>query len=143
MMGIIAGLAVPNFSHGYSRFQMDQTAEDLLNISRWTQAMAIGQQHVFALSFSGDRRSYRVERALDEFAQEDAGGFGPVRGNLGRSHAVPDAVHLSSMQDRVVFYPDGTIDPVTIGVESGSLKAGLSSTQVRGMMTKVGGDENT
>ena len=64
IIGIVLALAAPNFSKGYSRFQLNKTADDLLSVSRWAQAMAIGQERVFALSFSNDRRSYGLVRAL-------------------------------------------------------------------------------
>jgi len=122
IIGIVSALAAPNFSKGYSRFQLNQTADDLMSVSRWAQAMAIGQRQIYALSFSVDRRSYGL-------ARED--------GTLGRTHTIPDMVRLDSENDRIAFYPDGTIDPATIRLASPGQKTVLSSTKARGMMVKV------
>ena len=137
IVGIVLALAAPNFSKGYARFQLNKTADDLLNISRWAQAMAIGQGRIYALTFSGDRRFYGLVRTQ---VSEDGGGqvsFGPVNGLLGRMHKVPDTIRLDTKDDRIEFYPDGTIDPASIQLASSEQKTVLSSSQARGMMTKV------
>ena len=149
VVGIVLALAVPNFSKGYSRFQLDKTADDMLSVSRWAQAMAIGQERIYALSFSNDHSSYGLVRevAVNEETAPDQNNFEPVNGSLGRMHIVPDIIHLVMTQpydskgtgniDRIEFYPDGTIDSATIQLTSPKQKMTLSSSEVRGMMTKV------
>jgi type II secretory pathway pseudopilin PulG len=135
--GIILGVSVPNFLKGYSQFQLNKTADDLLNVSRWAQAMAMGQQRIYALSFSDDRKYYLLERDGDNLTGDGQSNFEPVKGSLGHRHAVPEAVTLATPEVQVEFYPDGTIDPATIQLSSKTQKMVLSSTQVRGMMTKI------
>jgi len=145
IIGIVFALAVPNFSKGYSRFELTKTADDLLSVSRWAQAMAIGQQRIYALIISADHRSYglvreRSDDGINGQIAEDAGGqdkFEPVKGTLGKMHTVPDKVTLDPLNDRITFYPDGTIDPSAIRLASSGKQIELSSTAVRGMMTKV------
>ncbi len=137
IIGIVLALAAPNFSKGYSRFQLNKTADDLLSVSRWAQAMAIGQERIYALSFSDDRRSYGLVRAKVNEASDDQDNFEPVKGTLGRMHTIPDTIRLDTQDDRIEFYPDGTIDPATIQLASPDQKIVLSSAQMRGMMTKV------
>lgn len=137
IVGIVLALSAPNFSKGYSRFQLKNTADDLLSMSRWAQAMAIGQERSYALSFSFDRHSYDLESATVNEESGEENGFEPVKGNLGRMHKIPDTIHLDTDKDRIRFYPDGTIDEATIQLNSPEQKEVLSSTQVRGMMTKV------
>jgi len=140
IMGIVLALAAPNFSKGYSRFQLDRTADDLLTVSRWAQAMAIGQERIYALSFSDDRRSYELERAdINEVNEEDNGEvkFGPVNGALGRLHQLPDTIRLDLHENLIKFYPDGTIDPAKIRLTASDHKTVISSIEVRGMMMRV------
>jgi prepilin-type N-terminal cleavage/methylation domain-containing protein len=147
IVGILLALAAPNFSKGYTRFQLNSTADDLLRSSRWAQAMAIGQERVFALSFSADHRSYGLVRSVVNGEMNDQDGFEPVHGALGRMHTIPDAIRLVMTQangsngtgdmDQITFYPDGTIDPAEIQLDSPGQKTVLSSREVRGMMTKV------
>jgi prepilin-type N-terminal cleavage/methylation domain-containing protein len=146
--GIVLALAAPNFSKGYSSFQLNKTAEDLLSLSRWAQAMSMGQERIYALSFTGDYRSYellRVKSGDDESDKQD--NFEPVQGTLGRMHAIPQTIHLvmrtqsyDSKGDYIEFYPDGTIDPATIQLSTAEKKEILSSSEVRGMMMKVNGE---
>ena len=137
IIGIVLALAAPNFSKGYSRFQLNRTADDLLNVSRWAQAMAIGQQRTYALSLAGDHRSYQIMmvKANDEGNDQDT--FEPVHGALGRMHSIPETIRLDTRDEHIGFYPDGTIDPATIQLTASNQKETLSSTEVRGMMTKV------
>ena len=110
----------------------------MLGAARWAQAMAIGQQRVYALTFSEDRHFYGLTRAVvNEEADTQDNSFEPVPGHLGRRHAVPDAVHVDTQADRIGFYPDGTIDPAVIELDSATQKAKLSSNYVRGMLTQV------
>ena len=140
VIGIILGLALPNFSNGYSRLQLNKTADDLLSISRWAQAMAISQERIYALSFSGDRHSYKLIRTKLNEGEDDQDSFEPVQGSLGRMHKVPDAIVLSIQEDRIEFYPDGNISSASIGLMSAEQKITLSSSEVRGMMMKVNDD---
>jgi hypothetical protein len=99
--------------------------------------MAIGQERIFALSLASDHRSYHLERAIvnEEAPVQDK--FESVNGTLGRMHTIPDTISLDTKDDRIEFYPDGTIDPSTIQLASPEQKTVLSTTEVRGMMTKV------
>jgi prepilin-type N-terminal cleavage/methylation domain-containing protein len=137
IMGVILALAAPNFSNGYGRFQLNQTVDDLLSVSRWAQAMAIGQERIYSLSLSSDRLSYRLERISTDDENNGQDNFEPVNGALGRMHAIPGAVRLETDKDRIEYYPDGTIDPATIELSCSNQKITLSSTEVRGMMMKV------
>ena len=135
--GIVLALAVPNLSKGYSGFELNKTADDLLDLSRWAQAMAIGQERVYALSLAGDHGSYKLVRAKSDNSSGGQDSFEALQGSLGRQHLIPDAVRLDTGVDRIEFYPDGTIDPAVIQLASHDQHIELSSGQVRGMMIKV------
>ena len=137
VIGIILGLALPNFSNGYSRLQLNKTADDLLSISRWAQAMAISQERTYVLTFSADRYSYKLIRTKLSEGADDQDSFEPVQGGLGRMHKIPDAIYLKTKNDRIEFYPDGSIGSATIELISSEQKTTLSTNEVRGMMTKV------
>jgi len=133
IIGIISALAAPNLSNGYARFELNKTADDLLNCSRWAQAMAIGQQRIYAISFSHDRHSYNLARNTDPDDQES---FTPVNGSLGRKHPIPETISLDTQTDMIEYYPDGTIDAAEIQLSCPRQKIILSSALVRGMMMK-------
>ena len=137
IIGIVLAIAAPNFSKGYSHFQLNKTSDDLLTVSRWAQAMAIGQERIYVLSFSEDHHSYDLLREKLDKGSDDQDSFEPVNGSLGRMHMVPEAVELKVHEDSIKFYPDGTIDPTEIQLNSPGQKIKLSSTEVRGMLTKV------
>jgi prepilin-type N-terminal cleavage/methylation domain-containing protein len=135
--GIIGVLAVPSFSRGYARYQLKKTTEDLLGVSRWAQAMAMGQARVYALSFSPDHRYYGLQRARSNDEIENQDDFEAVGGSLGRMHAIPDGLKLHTKENRIEFYPDGTIDPVSIELDTLRQKKVISSAVIRGMMIET------
>jgi len=137
IIGIVLAFAVPNFSKMYSRFQLNKTTDDLLSLSRWAQAMAIGQERAYLLSFSEDRRSYDLLRQTINEDADNQETFDPVKGSLGRKHTLPESVTLDTHDDNVEFYPDGTMGDSTIQLKSSDHKTVLSTAEVRGMMTKV------
>lgn len=140
IIGIVLALAAPDFSKGYAVFKLNKAADDLLGVSRWAQAMAIGQQRIYAISFSDDRRSWALVRAQVNEETGEQSGFEPVRGVLGRPHVVGESVRIDTDANPVEFYPDGTIDSATIQLNSSGHKTVLSSLGVRGMMTKTTGE---
>jgi type II secretion system protein H len=134
IMGIVLALAVPDMSKAYQHLQLNKTSEDLLDLSRWAQAMAMQQGRIYALAFSGNRRSYKIERTQTTDDEEDQADLEPVQGAAGKMHDIPDAVHLETMNATVNFYPDGSVDPTDIRLNTSSQKTVLSSTVLRGTM---------
>src|ERR1700676_448410 len=96
IIGIILAMATPNFSKGYSRFLLNKTADDLLGVSRWAQAMAIGQERIYALSFSNDHRSYRLMRMPVNDGSSDQNNFETLAGTLGQMHKIAGVIHLNA-----------------------------------------------
>jgi len=137
ILGIILAIAAPSFSRGYARIQLNETADDILMVSRWAQAMAIGQERIYALNLAHDHRSYNLMRFKNDVKTDDQDVFEPVKGTLGRMHKIPDPVGLVTDSDQIEFYPDGTIDQAKIELSLEDKKIELSTVEVRGMMTKV------
>ena len=143
LTAIILAMAMPNFSQGYLGLQLRQTTEDIVNEARWAQALSMGQQRTHVLFFTEDRRSYGIARvSMGKDGSKDglpAGqtGFERVKGTAGRAHTVPFDIRLQVKTSRIKFYPDGTIDPVTIILASSKQKKVLSSEFVRGMLMVV------
>ncbi len=133
---VVLAMALPNFSQGYRQFQLKKMSDDLISVARWAQAMAMGQHRIYALFFSNDRRSYVMMRApQDDDGQK--GDFQQISGSLGRRRIIPADIHLNVQQDGIRFYPDGTIEGVTIKLTSFQQKTVLSSAVVRGVLTVV------
>lgn len=136
IIGIALALAVPNFSKGYDRFLLNNTADDLLRMSRWAQAMAIGQGRIYALFFSHGQHAYAIRRARTN-EMDDQDSFEPVKGMIGHEHELALGIELDSGLNQIDFYPDGTIDPTKIQLKTSAQTIILSTAEVRGMMTKV------
>ncbi len=132
---ILLVMALPNFAQGYGKIHLRQVSEDLLNVARWSQGMAMAQQRIYRLSFSDDHHGYEMTRSSDEDNQ--SGIFEKVKGTLGRKHRLPADVSVNIPESSINFYPDGTIDPVTIELISPTKKTVLSSAVMRGVLMVV------
>lgn len=133
IVGIVVGIAVPNFSRGYSSFNISQSVNDLNSLSRWSQAMAVAKRTTYAIAFAKDRRSYR--------AVVKAEGEGPewvaVKTSAGRPRLLAEELRLETSKDVVRFFPDGTVDPVRIEISMGKRTRVLSSEHVRGALLVI------
>ncbi len=123
---IIAALALPNFFQKHGSVRLRHISGDLVNKARWAQAMAMGQQCTYTLSFSNDRSSYRIMRGQEI-----------LTGAVGRRVALHEDIHLETQKDDLRFYPDGTLDAAEIKLLSGGRKIVLSSGVAPGALVVV------
>lgn len=136
VLAVVLGLALPNFSSGFGGFQLQHCADDLKTGARWAQAMAMGQRRVYVLNFAADRKSYRIMRVAPESTEKEEK-LEAVRSSAGRSSRIPSGVQVNVKEDRLRFYPDGTIDPAVIELVSGPKKLMLSSAAMRGQLVMI------
>jgi prepilin-type N-terminal cleavage/methylation domain-containing protein len=136
ILSVILATAVPNFARGFGRFELEQTAQDIKNKSRWAQAMAMQQHRAYALSFIKDKHAYQITRALVD-DEGTVGKFEQFSGVIGKMQVLPKSIDAHTEKDAVLFLPDATIEPATIELTSGAQKIVLSSAVVRGMLVVV------
>ena len=116
LLGVVAGLSIPNLGPTYENFQLSETTKNLTYLMRYAQSRAILKGEEFQLEFDTDKTSYWLTHFVDS-------GDGPVKervsGRFGRRFAVPDGVHIVSGREDVRFYPDGRMDKVRIYLDNG------------------------
>jgi len=148
ILGIIAGLAIPNFSKAYTTLQVQQTAKNLLFLMRYAQTQAIIKQKEFRIDLDQENYTYQLKQASGvqptgepyfggtkpspekkEMDHKDKDAFAEVRGPQGRVFKCPPGVVLESPARFVTFYPSGDIEKLRIYLHNEKNKFFTISTQ--------------
>ena len=111
MMGVIAAMAIPNFSRTYLRFQLQQCTEDLAYLMRYAQSRAVAKGQMVRLEFDSEFRHYRLTQnnADDSFADAEQN-FINIAGRLGRKVNIPQEIRVETSDPLVYFYTDGNME---------------------------------
>ena len=115
ILGLMAGLAVPNFGNTYSNFQLSETAKNISFLMNYAQSRAVikGQKH--QLIFKEDNSQYWLEEEISDNGEENAeGNFRQIAGRFGRVFDVPEGITIESENPSIRFYPNGKIDKIRI-----------------------------
>lgn len=130
ILGVIAGLAIPNFSQAYTNLQLQETAKNIAYLMRYAQSQAIIRQKVFRLDFDEPNQKYRLRQRTAERKDNDPGdSFERISGPNGRTFGMPDELILEIPRPFVEFYPNGDIDKVRIYLSNAREKYFTISTQ--------------
>ena len=116
LIGLAAGLAVPNFSGSFSSLQLRETAENLGYLMRYAQSRAIIRRQPCRLEFNIDNTKYWItQKGLSLPSQVTGEGvFIPIAGRLGRRFDVSRDVTVERGEEFIVFHEDGKIDKARI-----------------------------
>lgn len=114
IIGVLAGVSVPQFRKTLDNFELENFTKDIFFLCRYLQGSAIGQGKIYCLNIDRDKAEFRatVKVGTD---------FKPAEGRFGRVYRAQGVTSVSLFPvDRtaVYFYPDGSIDNVTITFEN-------------------------
>lgn len=115
LLGVVAGLAVPNFNSTYEKFLLGETAKDLSFFMRYAQNRAVMKSQNHRLVFDLQDSKYWLEEQendTDNLSQEEV--FAGISGRFGRIFKIPEGIFLETEKTHIFFYPDGKIDKARI-----------------------------
>ncbi len=118
ILGIIAALAVPNFSRTYAHLQLRGVVDDLAYLMRYAQTRAIIKRQPLRLSFNSEYTQYWLEESSPEENQKSEESFKRIAGRLGRTSHLPEGVSTECENQYVLFDSDGKIDKVQIKISN-------------------------
>ncbi|MFC1510607.1 GspH/FimT family protein [Candidatus Omnitrophota bacterium] len=116
LLGVVAGLAIPNFSNSYKSLVLQNTAGDLAHLMRYAQSRSVMRRAKVDLVFGSAFDEYWLEESLEANDTTGESGHQQISGRWGRKKAVPEQCQMRGEQQRVIFYPDGKMDAVEISV---------------------------
>ena len=132
ILGIIAGLTIPNFSHTYKSLELKKSAEDLTFLMRYAQSRAVTKNLTMRLAFDSNFETYWLEQEKKEGPpQASQKVFERFNGRLGRTFDIPRAMKVECEKQFFNFYPDGTIEKGKIYLYSGEQCFTISTREQR------------
>ena len=130
ILGLVTGLAAPNFSKTYERLQLSETAKNIASLMRYAQGRAIMKGKECRVEFDLNRARYvlkeQVSGAQDANTQDV---FQNIPGRFGRAFPIPPGVAVVAENPRVRFYPDGRMDKIRIYLKDAKENTLTVSTQ--------------
>ncbi len=115
ILGVIAGLAIPNFSNLNTQIQLKETAKNISYLMRYAQSRAITKEKTQELFLDIQNAQYQLsEETGDAASSESEREFSPIPGRLGRTFEIPKEVTVETQTPRIYFYPDGKMGRVRI-----------------------------
>lgn len=131
ILGVLAGVALPNFSRTYSGLELRKTADDMALLIRYAQNRAISERRIYQMAFSGNFSKYALRRAV---VDDDGSvtGFEHIPQRMGRVFKVPQSIRVWASAPDMKIYPNGTLDKMRIQLKSDQGQLTLSSMEQRG-----------
>jgi prepilin-type N-terminal cleavage/methylation domain-containing protein len=131
LLGVAAGLSIPNLSKIYSKVQLKTTTRQISYLMRYAQSLAVIHQKKYQIHFSADRRTYWLEQEADASENGNEEAFKKIVGDKGRIFTMPQGIFLEAPADVIGFYPDASMDPAEIVVKNKEQKENVISTKER------------
>lgn len=110
IIGVLTGIAVPQIRKTYDNFQQETFAKDLFYLVRYLQDCSISVGKIYCLNIDLDNAEFQAV-----YKKED--NFLNLSGKFGKKYKLPSGIELTIdpvEKRQVYFYPDGSIDKISI-----------------------------
>ncbi len=115
LLGVVAGLAIPNFGNTFANFQLNETAKNISALMQYAQSRSAIKGTVHAVEFDATFSKYWLTQQVSPSQESDSQeNFERIPGKFGRMFAIPQGITVESEIPKVFIYPDGKIDQVRI-----------------------------
>ncbi len=133
VLGIVAGLAVPNFSGTFLDLQLSETSKNIAHLMHYAQDRSIVKEKEHGVCFDFSNGRYWLEEDVSAKGGADAPESQPlfqkVVNRYAKTFSIPGEVKAESEYSSVSFYPDGRIAPARIYLVSKRGRYWTVSTQ--------------
>lgn len=112
--GILAGVSTPLFRKTMDNLSLENFVKDIYYLSCYLQASAVNEGKIYSLNIDRYAVAFRG-------TYKEANELRNINGKLGRSFIAPKGVTITyepADKPNVYFYPDGTIDKVTVSFKN-------------------------
>lgn len=110
IVAVLAGIAVPRIRKTYDNFQQETFTKDIFYLVRYLQGRSISEGKIYCLNIDLDNAEFQaVYKKKDDFLN--------LSGKFGKKYKLPLGIELviDPVEKRqIYFYPDGSIDKMSI-----------------------------
>lgn len=114
IIGVVAGLIVPNFGNTYARFLLKETAHDIAHTLRYAQTNAITGRRIVQMAFDESASRYWLQAAKGESGARAE--YERIPGRMGRTFNIPDGISIESELSEISCHPNGILEKARIYV---------------------------
>lgn len=117
VIGILIGVSIPQFRKTFDNFELENFVKDIYYLSRYLQGRAIGEEKICCLNIALEKKELWA-------TYKGEGEFKKIEGKFGKNYKFPERVNVTlnpmgqSEITSIYFYPDGSIDRITITFEN-------------------------
>ncbi len=130
ILGVIAGIAAPNFSGTYARLQLNESAKNIQYLMRYAQSRAILKNKAHRIDFDLNEHTCVIkEKSTGQGFAETEGSYQNIEGRWGRNYHIPPGIILEIAQPQIEFFPDGKMTRARIYLQSARGQTMTVSTQ--------------
>ena len=142
ILGIIAGLAIPQFQNTTRKFQLKTTVDDLAYIMRYAQSRAVIENKLIQLDFEPDFSKYWLTQENTDEKKSSMETFERISGRLGRTFSIGESIKIKTERSVINFYPDGSMDQTRFYVCHQKQCFTISTQEQRGKVKVYEGAEH-
>ena len=135
ILGVIAGITLPNFRQTYTTFKLKSTTQQIVSLMRYARSRAIIETKIFQMDFDDSLSSYWLLEAETQLeTQGDEASFKNLTGRYGKTFRIPAEVKMEVSSSPVNFFPDGGMDETAITLSSHGRRFVISTDQPMGYL---------
>lgn len=113
IIGVLTAIAVPNLKKALDNFELENFVKDVFYLSSYLRSSAISQGRIYGLTVVN-----REPAELQGYSRDEIGAQIQLEGRMKRILKSSSEISISEIQPQdkseILFYPDGSADPVTI-----------------------------
>lgn len=114
IIGIMAGITMPNLKRTYSNFEIESFVKDISYLAKYLQSNSISYNkfHRMDITLNDDCAGFQG------LTREKENEFIPIKGRFGEIYQSPAGITIFSIEPSgrtsIFFYPDGSLDKADI-----------------------------
>ena len=110
ILAVLAGLSIPAFKKTHNRLKLENSALNIVSMTRLARTKAIVESRIYRLNFDIQTKTYWLSCESDEPVED----FERISGRFAKTFQIPADITLDISQTHVSFYPNGNSDNLTI-----------------------------
>ena len=129
---VLAATAVPNFTNTFRHYQLQNISKNMAHLMRYAQSRAITRNVYLKMIINEQDRTYQLLEGGPANGEAANAVYERLKSRFGRKFRVPEEINVEATKHEVVFYPDGEIDKVRLGLCQEQMCKWLSTQEQRG-----------
>jgi Tfp pilus assembly protein FimT len=107
IIAVVSTLAIPQFRKAAVNFELESFVKDIYYLCQYLRSSAISQGKIYCLNLNPNEGKIWA-------TYKDETDFKNLQGRFAKPYAVPQTITITSQKTEAYFFPDGSIEEITI-----------------------------